>query len=104
MIPEDTLEALKREHDEVHVLTAAGVTIAVKSPSEPSFDRFTSMLAKHKDTPARAFKGLLSDCVVYPSAQEWAAIVARKPGLVMTFGGECAKIAGLEDEVERKKA
>ncbi len=103
-INEETLARLKNEHGEITVLGALGYEIAVKSPGRAAFDRFMATSAKGKEHAHRAFANLVIDSLVHPSRDEWTAIVDAKPGLVVTFGSEVAKIAGLVDEVEAKKA
>ncbi len=103
-IDQETLDRLKAEHDEVHTLEGGGYTIAVKPPSEAAFDRFMSMSARNKDAPHKALAALVIDCLVHPPIKEYKDIVSKRPGLVVAFGTECARIGGLVEEVERKKA
>lgn len=101
---ESPIEALKREHGEVYVISAAGCEIAVRMPTVHEFERFQDSIASDKKKGTRALAQLVRDCLVFPSREEYDAIVARRPGLPVSFGSEVVKIAGLVDEVEAKKA
>lgn len=102
-ISKETEAKLQAEHGEVHILEASGVTIAVKNPSAPSFDRFMSTSAAKKENAHKALGQLVRDCLVFPTEAEYDAALVRLPGLAVTFGSEVMKIAGLVDEVDRKK-
>ena len=102
-ISADIQAKLTAEHGEVYVLEASDVAIAVKNPSPAAFDRFMSTSAAKKENAHRALGQLVRDALVYPSAEDYDAAIAKRPGLAVTFGSEVAKIAGLVDEVDRKK-
>ncbi len=102
MIDDKLIERLKAEHGEVHLLEHDGIEVVVKPAVRPEWKRFNEM----RGDPARkvgAAEQLLRDCCVFPDAAGLAAILARKPGLAETFGGECAEISGLTNKVTSRK-
>lgn len=103
-IDAQTLERIKSEHGEVTVLSALGYEIAVRDPSRAAFDRFMATSAKGKEHAHKALANIVIDTLVHPSRDVWNEYLEAKPGLAVTFGGEVAKLAGLVDEVETKKA
>lgn len=100
---EKTIERLKAEHGEVHVLTVGDNEIAVRMPTVPEFDRFMAAGADTKKV-GPGLKQLVRDCLVHPSVAEFNEMVSRRPGLFLPFGQAVAEIAGATVEAEVKKA
>lgn len=74
------------------------VTVPVPAEAYRTFRRRIST-ASMKD---QALENLFRDVVLYPDANSLETALTLKPGLSETFGGEVAKLAGLEDHVEGK--
>ena len=93
---------LKAEHPgaELTQLASKGNIIVVKSPSDGAWGAFLD--AKEK-VATRAYKQLLFDCLVWPSADELTSLLDRKPGLANVFGPKLMELAGVEEEATAKK-
>lgn len=101
---DEALARLRQEYDEVLVLEAAEVRIAVRPPKIPEYERFVAQMGDDKKMFA-ACRGLLKACMLHPAWDDiYAGAFARKPGLITTFGKELLKLAGADAEVEAKKA
>jgi hypothetical protein len=103
MIADDEIEKLKREHDEVHVITAGDFSVAVRTPKRADVRRWQDTAS----VPAKrvgATEQLVRDCVVYPDHAAYDALIERKPLLPMTFGEKLLEIAGLIQDADAKKA
>lgn len=105
-ITEDQITTLKAEHpsDELHLLTNEenAAEIVVKVPNDGEWKRFRTTGVDPVQRPF-ALRTLLAVCIVYPSAPEVAAMLARRPGLVETFGAELVEIAGISQATTRRK-
>jgi hypothetical protein len=103
MIDKDTIAKVKAEAGcDVYLLEACDEQVLVRQPTGPEFERFAAA-ASDDARKSKAAKMLFRDCVLHPDADELAEMLTRKPGLAITFGGECAELAGLTRSVERKK-
>jgi len=106
MITEEQITKLKEAHPgaELHHIhnEDTGVDVVVKAPSESEWKRFRSMQSDPEQR-AHAIGVLFRACLVHPAAQEFAPIIAAKPGLVETFGGDLVDIAGVSRANTRKK-
>lgn len=100
---EDKLQQLRAEHGEVYELEAGEHTIYVRMPTGPEFDRFQATAADQK-MAARATAQLVRDVMLDPPKDEWAAIVAKRPGLPLAIGNAVLRLTGATLEVEAKKA
>ena len=104
MVEETTIEALKREHGEVHVATVLGHDFVFRVPTMPECERFQDTVARDKSKGVRAVAQLVLDALVYPDKATYAEVVKSRPMLPTTLGGEVLKIAGAVEEIEVKKA
>jgi hypothetical protein len=96
------IDTLKAEHSQVYLLAACDEQVIVRQPTKGEFERFAAAVADEARR-AKASRLLFLDCVVYPDREAVDAMLARLPGLAITFGGECAELAGVTRDVERKK-
>jgi hypothetical protein len=101
MIDADTIEKLKAEHGEIHLLRASGVEVVVKAPGRAQWKRFRAYVADERRRPD-AVETLLRDCVVHPDAAALDAILEKRPGLAETFGNQVVELAGASGEAEKK--
>jgi hypothetical protein len=101
MIDEATVEKLKAEHGELHLLRASGAEVVVKPPSRAQWKRFRAYVADERRRPD-AVESLLRDCVVYPDAAALDGILEKRPGLAETFGNQVVELAGASGEAEKK--
>ncbi len=100
---EEKLQQLRAEHGDIYELEAGEHTVYVRMPTSPEFDRFQATAADQK-MAAKATAQLVRDCLIHPSKDEWAAIVAKKPGMPLAIGSAVLKLTGATLEVEAKKA
>lgn len=98
---QETIDKLKVEHGELHIIEADGHTVAVRMPTAAEFERFVETAQKKE---LAAMKRFLRDCLVYPSQDELTAMIAKRPGIFVPFAKELAKISGATVEAEGKKA
>lgn len=98
----EKLEQLKQAHGDIYVLTADEDQIVVRMPTIPEFDRFSQFVADETKA-SKALKQLVLDCLVHPSADDYKAMIARRPGLFLAFGKQLTKICGASVEAETKK-
>jgi hypothetical protein len=105
-ITEEQIEALKAEHpgDELHLLANEehGAEVVVKVPNDGEWKRYRTTGTDPAQRPF-ALRSLLLACIVYPAPAEVSAMLARRPGLVETFGAELLEIAGVSQATTRRK-
>lgn len=102
-INKDTIAAIKAEHPghKLRQLSACGVTVIIRSPTEPEWERFQ----RDSLEPARrskAMERLVRDCCVFPEKKSVDEFLARLPGLSITFGDQIAELGGITRDVEKK--
>lgn len=104
MFEPSKIEEIRQKHPgaELHRLKLAGEVLIVRSPSYPSWERFT---AKRADASTRfaACKQLVIDCVLHPAGQELFDVLERRPGLVDSVSVKLAEFAGAAEEAEAEK-
>jgi hypothetical protein len=103
-IDEQTIEDLKAKHGEVvHLVDPETRTeVVARKPPRAAYKRFRSMAFDPKKQ-ADAAESLMVDCVVYPSRDEWNAMLEQYPALAETFAPEVLKLAGASQSVDAKK-
>lgn len=90
---------------DVSVLTHSktGDQIAVRPPSKSQFKRFRA--AAQTDSPEKkdiAEETLVIECLVFPSREDFSALLERRPGLIIAFANAIADLAGAGGEAEKK--
>ena len=89
---------------ELHVIRNEDhdLEILVKAPSDGEWKRFRSMQA---DDAQRylAPRSLVLGCILEPSAAEFTAMLAARPGLAETFASDVIEIAGVSRANTRRK-
>jgi len=79
-----------------------GIDAVVKTPSEGEWKRFRAMSSDDAQRSS-ALRTLVFACVVFPASAEFAALVARKPGIVESLGNKLVEIAGVSMAVTVRK-
>lgn len=103
-VSSETIEALKSKHGEVFEISACGYDFVVRVPTSVECERWQDKAAEDKKKGIRALGQLVRDVLVFPSLDEYDAILSKRPMLSTSLGGEVLKIAGATDDVEVKKA
>jgi ribosomal protein L19 len=103
---QEQIDKLKSAHGELHQVDAGdgerAISVIVKVPNRERWNRFKAQV-QDAHRKALAMEALVRDCVVHPVAAELDRIIEVRPGLVETFGGKIAELAGLEETVATKK-
>lgn len=101
MIDPKIIEELKAKNPgaKLHRLVHSGAEIVVKAPGEAEYRKFKRKAGDEKQR-ANAGEGLIYDCLVFPEAAAFAAIVSDRPALVDTFANTLVELAGLAKECE----
>jgi hypothetical protein len=76
--------------------------ILVKAPDDGEWKRFRSMQADDAQKYL-APRALVMGSILEPSATEFTAMLATRPGLAETFAGELIEIAGVSRANTRRK-
>ncbi len=108
---EKILATLKEKHKRVVMLVApapdvsgetdlGGETIAVVPPSRAQWRRFR-VVGQDEVKRVDALEMLLRDCLVYPEAAAFEALLEARPGLVETFGEQVLELAGAGVRIEK---
>lgn len=101
----EVIDQLRSEHGSIVVVSADDYHVVLAKPDKINigavYQRFMEKASDAKSR-AQAFAGLFNACVVYPSKEEAAAMLAEMPGLGATFGAHCVELIGLR-EAEVKK-
>lgn len=89
---------------ELHVIRNEDhdLEILVMAPDDGEWKRFRSMQA-NDDQRYLAPRALVLGCILEPSAQEFTAMLAVRPGLAETFAGDVIEIAGVSRANTRRK-
>jgi hypothetical protein len=101
-IDKSIIEGLKAEHGDVYLLEAKEESVVVTVPTRPQYRRFIEAAGKDNKRP-HAMETLCRECVVYPNAETFDALLEKKPGLAATFSAKLLELAGVEDEAAAKK-
>jgi hypothetical protein len=102
-IPQETLAALHTEHGEVWTYESESATVAFRCPTGPEWKRFVSTSARDQKMAPEALERLAASCIVWPSPEQYAALVDRRPGLALSVGDEVAKVARDKDPADARK-
>lgn len=103
-IPPEKIAQLKTAHPEweLHLLGNEFAEVVVRTPTTEEYQRMLDELADPA-LKTRAERTILLSCVVYPTEEEFAGIVQRRPGIVRPFANEVAELAGAKAVTTRKK-
>jgi hypothetical protein len=104
-IPQEVIDKVKAAHPGVELrlwTSEEGDTVICKAPNRGEYKRFLHMVADAAQR-AQAPETLLFGCLVYPTPQELGAMLERRPGLGVLFGGKLGDWAGSNQEVAEKK-
>lgn len=98
------IEKLKAEHAgiDLRLMSADGFTAVFKAPPWPEWKRFRALYMDAARRPD-ALETLCYGCLVYPSAEEFRAMLGRKPALAESWGAKLVAAAGPEQEGIEKK-
>lgn len=101
---EQDITAIKATHAgaELHLVESGEDAIVVKVPNRAQWRRFVAESAnKTPGAASAAMENLLAQVTVWPAST--ADVYDRRPGLVETFAGKVAELAGLAQEASAKK-
>jgi hypothetical protein len=105
-ITEEKLAEIKAANAGVtlHLLTNSDTDdqIVCRGPSDGEYKRYRAASGGALERIA-AQKALVQACLVFPPAEEWAALLAEKPGLAETFTGELMQIGGVSATASHRK-
>lgn len=87
------------EHGEVYRAEGRWGAAYFRAPREPEYGRFIASATREGANLYNAQKTLVLDCLVHPSRQEFARIVAERPGLVPKIAADLLALA--QDEETR---
>lgn len=105
-ITDEQLKKLKADNpgESLHLLSNPDTDdhIVCKGPSEGEWKRFraTGPTALERIV---AYRNLVTACLVYPSREEFSALLAERPALAETFAGELSEIAGVSRTATHRK-
>jgi hypothetical protein len=93
-IPKETVQQLKTEHPGVQLyrVTNSKLEFILRPPTEAEFKRWQDT---NKNDPLAGDR-LVTDCVLYPSADDFKGLVSLKPALVASLGEKVLEIAGFD--------
>jgi len=103
-IPQSTIDEVKAANPgvELHLLGNRFGQAIFRVPTAREYQLFVDQ-QQNPTTKGTAMKQLVVSCVVHPKREEFAALIASRPGLVATFGSDMLTIAGVtENEVQKK--
>lgn len=102
-ITEAELAGLQEKNKgEVVVFESEFGEAAFRPAEEKEWQRFIDELSD-PDLKGRALRMLVIACCVWPERPRFEALVARRPGLIQSFGNELTELSGLKKAVVRKK-
>src|SRR5688500_12641686 len=102
MPPDETVEALKQQHGEVHLIGNEHGQAIFRLPNAREYQRLIDEVG-NQQLKGAATKTLVMACVVWPAMAAFKDLVERKPGLVQVFGGELVELAGAKAATTVKK-
>ena len=102
------LAELRQKHvgEELYSLAGSSETVIVKGPSEPLWEQMQDKVLDAKATSASkraAAHNLLIGCLVHPGREQFADLLAKKPGLLQTYTNQISDIAGVDNEAVAEK-
>jgi hypothetical protein len=106
-IDDTKLAEIKAHNPDVtlHVLTNPDTDdqIVCKGPPDGEYKRFKATAGGSALERIAACRAMVMACLVYPPPEEWAALLAEKPGLAETFAGELNEIMGVSQRATHRK-
>lgn len=106
VITKEIASRVKAENPDVelHVLEATGQEVIVRPPTRGEYEVYKNKLADAKPGKRMAAnEALVRGVLVYPSIEEFDALLEEKPGLVESYLEKVLELAGLvEDSTSRK--
>lgn len=102
-IPEDVFQALEAQYGEIVEVETKGGPCAFRPCNRSEYDRYQSLIFEKK-TQSKAAEVLVRATVVYPSKDEFNAILDKYPFTVSTCFSAVAEQSGLIMEPEVKKS
>jgi hypothetical protein len=91
---------LKVKHGQVlHLATEDGEAV-FRSPNRHEWAAYLAALSG--DDKATATRDLVFQCCVWPAAPEFLKLTEKRPGIVLSFGGELVEFAGVKKTQIRK--
>jgi hypothetical protein len=100
-LTDEVFAELKAKHGDVIGLETDDGAAVFRAPTRQEWERFLKEQAS-EDTKAAAHRPLIMGCRVWPEKDAFDALVARKPGILLSFGGELIEFAGLKRVQVRK--
>jgi hypothetical protein len=97
-----TIEDLKSQHGDIHLLTSRDHEVIVRVPKEVEYKRFR---AQSNDPNKRdiATEALVKAVVVWPEADAFTAMLKAHPALCEEFAEPVLELVGLVGEAIAKK-
>lgn len=106
-ITEEQLAKVKAEHpgEDLHLLSNPDTDdqIICKGPPSGEWKRFKEKAGATVAEKLAAAHMLVVACLVYPSKEDFAALVQQRPALPETFAGELGEIAGISQRATHRK-
>ncbi|MGB1277312.1 MAG: hypothetical protein ACPG77_16335, partial [Nannocystaceae bacterium] len=90
----DEIAALKSQHGEIFKLSAGDDVIIVRRPTEAEHDACLDQIASASGSKHRPVAKLARQARLWPSAENFASMTAREPGLGLVFGEKVLGLAG----------
>ncbi len=98
----EIIEQLKSEHGEISLVEGLEHEIVVKCPTPGEYKRFRTLSAEKK-TRDKGRDGLMTDCVVWPDAEEFMALTESRPGYPDTILNVVLDLAGIVQDAKASK-
>jgi hypothetical protein len=103
MLDETKIRELKSLHKElVCVESTGGVQLIFRKPKRLEFDQWFD----NREKGSQAGMSLAQQCLIYPTPQEFAAVLDERPGLLMCREGivdSITDLAGADGGITSKK-
>lgn len=98
------LVELKEKHpgEDLHVFNVEDVTVVFRTPPQDIWDRYVVEVTE-EGKRVSSMRALCRGSLVSPAPDEFANIIAKRPGLLQGFAVKLSKIAGLNAEIEVRK-
>lgn len=105
MLDAATIESLKQKHpgSDLYAIGNGAEAVVVRPPTMAEWKSFRAMAREGGAKSIEASGYLLGLCRLWPEADKYEAILARRPALVDTYSARLAEIAGVDEEVVAKK-
>jgi hypothetical protein len=101
-IPAGIIEKLRAEHGSVVVVGNKHAIAAFKAASAADWQRFSSDMMNEKEK-ANAQRRLVLNCRVWPSTEEFAAILEKHPAFTVVCSGPVVDFSGAEEITVKKE-